>query len=207
MSIRLRGFVAAGLALLGALSEAGTLPQVGLTLKGDLVNRIGAPGLKLWWAPHFAMEGYWAGLHGDYDGFLLRGLVVLPAVGEIAHSSLRPYLGVGYARLEQTVGFSGRTDQVRIGGQTFSATTSASARARGSGAQLFAGLQVNPFAALPHLVFETELGYALFEVEGQARGLVEIEGPLGDFGSESRISVKSDYETFSLMVGATYYFL
>lgn len=179
--------------------------RIGLTAKADWMNVGLRPGLKVLVLDKVALEANYIGIGGDYTGFSLRGTYLFPALWSKGERGLRPYAGAGYTHVEKTVE-SGGAATYNYGGYQMGYTAKAKYEYEGNGAQIFGGLQINPFSSLPNLFFEAELNYSLFDVEYQASAAVQGTGEISGVRAQGAAKAESDYSQMGLMVGFTYYF-
>lgn len=182
------------------------VPAVGVTLKTDALNFGGLPGLKVLATDNLAFEAYYVGLLGDFTGYSFRAMYLLPFELETGNLSLAPYAGAGYTRIEQKVKFGGATVQTYNGDYEAGLRGRGQVTCKGSGIQLFGGVQTNPFQTLPNLFLEAELILSLFNVEGEAKLEYRGTGRLEGHTTEARSKVEADYSSIGLVLGVTYYF-
>ena len=221
-------FTAAGSPAQGQVKspEAG-FPRIGISARGDVVNAIGAPGIKLWLVDNFEIDAYYMTAN-DMSGYAVRAILIPSVNLRTERFSIRPYVGVGYVSLEKDIteslsdiNLSSSNDIPFLFNQTFPVETTFSANnnkitvtAEGSGLNVFAGLRTNPFQSLRNLYIEIEFDYAFFDVKFDGTGETEIttviHTPLGDVNNttpvEIPIKTSADLKQSTLIVGVTYYF-
>jgi hypothetical protein len=208
MRIRLLAFVAVGM-VLGAEARAEdsiAAPRIGATVKGDVVNAVGVAGVKAWLLDPFAVECDYVGVGGDITGYAIRGLFWIPAGLKTGSTGIRPFIGAGYADLEQEISVSGTglslgTDSIQWG-----VAGDGKVKCQGSGLQVSCGVQANPFKSFPRLFLEAELLYSVFDVEGKGTSRIQGAGVLAPYSADAEITVESDVNALSLLLGLTVYF-
>ncbi|NCA82418.1 MAG: hypothetical protein EOM72_06685 [Opitutae bacterium] len=181
-------------------------PRLGATVKGDVVNAVGVAGLKAWVLDPLAVEVDYVGVGGDITGYAIRGLFWIPTGLKAGEAMVRPFIGAGYADLEQEISVSGTglslgTDSIQWGVAGDGKIT-----CQGSGLQVSCGVQANPFKSFPRLFLEAELLYSFFDVEGQGTSRVQGSGILAPYFADAEITVESDVNALSLLLGLTVYF-
>lgn len=208
MRIRFWAFVAV-FTVLGAAARAEDSiapPRLGVTMKGDVVNAVGVAGLKAWLLDPFAVECDYVGVGGDITGYAIRGLFWIPTGLKAGDAVIRPFIGAGYADLEQEISVSGTglslgTDSIQWG-----VSGDGKIDCQGSGLQVSCGVQANPFKAFPRLFLEAELLYSFFDVEGKGTSRVQGAGVLAPYSADAEITVESDVNALSFLLGLTVYF-
>ena len=201
-------FAVAGL-VLGAEAkgeDALAAPRLGATVKGDVVNAVGVAGIKAWLLDPLAVECDYVGVGGDITGYAIRGLFWIPTGLKAGSTRIRPFIGAGYADLEQEISVSGTglslgTDSIQWG-----VAGDGKIDCEGSGLQVSCGAQANPFKAFPRLFLEAELLYSFFDVEGKGTSRVQGAGVLAPYSADAEITVESDVNALSLLLGLTIYF-
>lgn len=201
-------FAVAGL-VLGAEAQAEdalAAPRLGATVKGDVVNAVGVAGLKAWLLDPLAVECDYVGVGGDITGFAIRGLFWIPTGLEAGSTRIRPFIGAGYADLEQEISVSGTGVSLGTDSIQWGVAGDGKIDCEGSGLQVSCGVQANPFKAFSRLFLEAELLYSFFDVEGKGASRVQGAGVLAPYSADAEITVESDVNALSLLLGLTVYF-
>lgn len=208
MRIHLAAVVAV-FTVLGAKARAEdslAAPRLGVTMKGDVVNAVGVAGLKAWLLDPFAVECDYVGVGGDITGYALRGLFWIPTGLEAGSAGIRPFVGAGYADLEEEISVSGAGVSLGTDSVQWGVSGDGKIDCQGSGLQVSCGVQANPFKVFPRLFLEAELLYSFFDVEGQGTSRVQGAGVLAPYSADAEITVESDVNALSLLLGLTIYF-
>ena len=186
--------------------EARIAPRVGATLKGDVVNAVGVAGIKAWLLEPFVVECDYVGVGGDFTGYAIRGHFLIPAEWLGGMASIQPYIGAGYASIRQDLEVSGRSLSLGTDSIAWGVAGDGTIECEGSGLVISCGAQANPFKAFPRLFLEAELIYALFDVEGQGQAGVQGTGSLAPYSAAAEVTVESDYDALSFLLGLSVYF-
>jgi len=189
-----------------ASAETLEAPAFGVTLKTDALNFGGQPGLKVLATDNLAFEAYYIGLLGDFTGYSLRAMYLLPTEWEAGNIRLKPYAGAGYTSIEQKVRFGGAAVHTYNGAYDAGVTGGGKVTCKGSGVQLFGGVQTNPFQTLPNLFLEAEIILSLFKVEGEATLEYRGTGHLEGHTTRTTSKVEADYSSIGVVLGLSYYF-
>lgn len=208
MRIRFWALVAV-FGILGAAARAEEIiaaPRIGATVKGDVVNAVGVAGLKAWLLDPFAVECDYVGVGGDITGFAIRGLFWIPTGWEAGSAGIRPFIGAGYADLEQEISVSGTGVSLGTDSIQWGVSGDGKVKCQGSGLQVSCGVQANPFKVFPRLFLEAELLYSFFDVEGKGTSRIQGTGVLAPYSADAEVAVESDVNALSLLLGLTVYF-
>lgn len=198
--------VCAGFCAEARAEDSLAAPRVGVTMKGDVVNAAGVAGIKAWLLDPFAVECDYVGVGGDFTGYAIRGHFLIPVGLPAGDAEIRPFIGAGYARIEQDLSVTGRGLSLGTDSITWGVEGDGTIECEGSGLLISCGVQANPFRAFSRLFLEVELLYALFEVEGRGTSRIQGTGNLAPYSADAEIAVESDYNALSFLLGLTVYF-
>lgn len=182
------------------------LPAWGITVKADAVNRLAAPGLKLWPVPRIQLEGFWFGAFSEYDGYAVRGLFLPWMNHPTGRFRIQPYCGAGYADIRQSIDLGTASITWQIHGQDAGLAAAGDMTAKGAGLQLVGGIQWAPWLRLPRLRLELEAAYTTFDISGRGTIRTEGSGMLERIQTTTDVSVKSEYDALSLILALSFFF-
>lgn len=155
--------------------------RVGVGIFSNFLNFGIGPSGEFWATDNFGLM-LSVGGGGNFLSFSGRGQFLFSSPMPMAQSSARPYLGVGYARVQgPDTHWHGIT-----------------AEAAGQGIEVFAGCLHNAEWLHEQVFLRAEVGYSTVEIKAKASAAV--------YGQTLETEIGADYRAFTINLGISYFF-